>query len=172
VSKETYYSVKRDLLQCQKRPTTVSKETYYSDKRELPASDYPVSTSLRTCVDVVWPDPCEFVCKSERVGERERESERARGSLLCYLCVSLSGCVSMYVNVTHTHTHTYTHTHYSTSIHLNVQIGIFRSKLFHLGHCKERERGREGKGLGEEGEGESEQASERARERARKRETA
>ena len=26
VSKETYYSVKRDLLQCQKRPTTVSKE--------------------------------------------------------------------------------------------------------------------------------------------------
>jgi len=23
-SKETYYSVKRDLLQCQKRPTTVS----------------------------------------------------------------------------------------------------------------------------------------------------
>ena len=31
VSKETYYSVKRDLLQCQKRPT-VSKETYYSVK--------------------------------------------------------------------------------------------------------------------------------------------
>ena len=27
-SLETYYSVKRDLLQCQKRPTTVSKETY------------------------------------------------------------------------------------------------------------------------------------------------
>jgi len=34
VSKETY-SVKRDLLQCQKRPTTVSKETYYSVKRDL-----------------------------------------------------------------------------------------------------------------------------------------
>jgi hypothetical protein len=32
VSKETYYSVKRDLLQCQKRPTTVSKETYYSSE--------------------------------------------------------------------------------------------------------------------------------------------
>ena len=30
VSKKTYYSVKRDLIQCQKRPTTVSKETYYS----------------------------------------------------------------------------------------------------------------------------------------------
>ena len=29
VSKETYYSVKRDLLQCQKRPAAVSKETYY-----------------------------------------------------------------------------------------------------------------------------------------------
>ena len=35
VSKETYYSDKRDLLQCQKRPTTVSKETYYSVKRDL-----------------------------------------------------------------------------------------------------------------------------------------
>jgi hypothetical protein len=27
--------LKRDLLQCQKRPTTVSKETYYSVKRDL-----------------------------------------------------------------------------------------------------------------------------------------
>jgi len=35
MSKEPYYSVKRDLLQCQKRPTTVSKETYYSVKRDL-----------------------------------------------------------------------------------------------------------------------------------------
>jgi len=34
-TKETYYSVKRDLLQCQKRPTTVLKETYYSVKRDL-----------------------------------------------------------------------------------------------------------------------------------------
>ena len=34
VSKETYYNVKRDLLQCQKRPTTMSKETYYSVKRD------------------------------------------------------------------------------------------------------------------------------------------
>ena len=34
-SKETYYSVKRDLLQCQKGPTTVSKETYYNVKRDL-----------------------------------------------------------------------------------------------------------------------------------------
>jgi len=44
VSKETFYSVKRDLLQCfhrvipsfmcQKRPTTVSKETYYRVKRD------------------------------------------------------------------------------------------------------------------------------------------
>ena len=32
---ETYYIVKRDLLQCQKRPTTVSKETYYGVKRDL-----------------------------------------------------------------------------------------------------------------------------------------
>ena len=41
-SKETYYSVKRDLLECQKdllqrqkRSTIVSKETYYSVKRDL-----------------------------------------------------------------------------------------------------------------------------------------
>ncbi len=31
LASETYYSVKRDLLQCQKRPTTVSKETYYRE---------------------------------------------------------------------------------------------------------------------------------------------
>ena len=35
VSKETYYSVKRGLLQCQKRLITVSKETYYSVERDL-----------------------------------------------------------------------------------------------------------------------------------------
>ena len=29
------YSVKRDLLQCQKRPTIVSKETYTSVKTDL-----------------------------------------------------------------------------------------------------------------------------------------
>ena len=29
------FSVKRDLLHCQKRPITVSKETYYSVKRDL-----------------------------------------------------------------------------------------------------------------------------------------
>ena len=34
-AKETHYCVKRDLLQCQKRPTTVSKETHYSVKRDL-----------------------------------------------------------------------------------------------------------------------------------------
>ena len=34
-SKETCYSVIRDLLQCQKRPITVSKDTYYGVKREL-----------------------------------------------------------------------------------------------------------------------------------------
>ena len=35
VSKDTYYSVKRDQLLCQKRPITVSKETYYGVKRVL-----------------------------------------------------------------------------------------------------------------------------------------
>ena len=35
MSKETYYGVKRDLLQCPKRPVTVSKETYYNVKRDL-----------------------------------------------------------------------------------------------------------------------------------------
>ena len=34
-SKETYYTVKRDLLHCQKRPTKMSKETYYTVKRDL-----------------------------------------------------------------------------------------------------------------------------------------
>ncbi len=36
-SKETYYIVRRDLLQCQKKPITVSKETYHSVKRDKPS---------------------------------------------------------------------------------------------------------------------------------------
>jgi hypothetical protein len=48
VSKETYYSVKRDLLQCQKRPTTVSKETYYSVKRDLQCQKRPTTVSKET----------------------------------------------------------------------------------------------------------------------------
>ena len=38
-SRETYFSVKRDLLRCEKRPTTVSKETYYTqtESREIRA---------------------------------------------------------------------------------------------------------------------------------------
>ena len=35
VSKETYYTGKRDLLHRQKRPTTQAKETYYTGKRDL-----------------------------------------------------------------------------------------------------------------------------------------
>jgi hypothetical protein len=35
LSKETYYTVKRDLLYCQKRPTILSKETYHTLKRDL-----------------------------------------------------------------------------------------------------------------------------------------
>jgi hypothetical protein len=33
VSKETYYSVKRDLLQCQKRPTSVKRDLLQCQKR-------------------------------------------------------------------------------------------------------------------------------------------
>jgi hypothetical protein len=53
VSKESYYSVKRDLLQCQKRPTTVSKETYYSVKRELlQCQKRPITVSKETYYSV------------------------------------------------------------------------------------------------------------------------
>jgi len=53
LSKETYYSVKRDLLQCQKRPTTVSKETYYNVKRDLGAVPLWLSNIfLVTCIYV------------------------------------------------------------------------------------------------------------------------
>jgi hypothetical protein len=44
VSKETYYSVKRDLLHCQKRPITVSQETYYRVKRDILQSQKRPST--------------------------------------------------------------------------------------------------------------------------------
>jgi hypothetical protein len=51
VSKETYYSVKGDLLQCQRRPNTVSKETYYSVKRDLYVRRRP-RTACRDGIDV------------------------------------------------------------------------------------------------------------------------
>ena len=44
VSKETCYSVKRDLLHCQKRPITESKETYYRVKRDILQSQKRPST--------------------------------------------------------------------------------------------------------------------------------
>ncbi len=66
--KETYYSVKRDLLQCQKRPITkrpitVSKETYYKEtyysvKRDLlqcqkrPITKRPITVSKETYYSV------------------------------------------------------------------------------------------------------------------------
>jgi hypothetical protein len=55
LSKETYYSVNRDLLQCQKRPITVSKETYYllhCQKRPITVSKetyYSVKRDLLQC---------------------------------------------------------------------------------------------------------------------------
>ena len=51
MSKETYYSVKRDLLQCQKRPATVSKETCYSVKRDLLAC---MGHVLQKCVSLLF----------------------------------------------------------------------------------------------------------------------
>jgi len=76
----SYYSVKRDLLQCQKRPTTVSKETYleigvmedraeqlsyYSVKRDLKA---PSATSLARLapMSTLTSIPCmSFLMRSE-----------------------------------------------------------------------------------------------------------
>jgi hypothetical protein len=53
VSKETCYSVERDLLQCQKRPSTVSKETFYSVKRDLLlCRKRPATVSKETCYNV------------------------------------------------------------------------------------------------------------------------
>ena len=47
VSKETYYSLKGDLLQCQKRPTTVSKETYYIVKEDRGGSSARVEPGVQ-----------------------------------------------------------------------------------------------------------------------------
>ena len=67
VSKETYYSGKRDLLQWQKRPTTVSKETYYSGLLAIIAP--PVFASPRRfglqCVGVCV---CVCVCDDDERG--------------------------------------------------------------------------------------------------------
>ena len=53
--KETYYSVERDLLQCQKRPATVSKETCYSVERDLlQCRKRPTTVSKETCSCCCW----------------------------------------------------------------------------------------------------------------------
>ena len=53
VSKETYYNVKRDLLQCQQRPITMSKETYYIVKRDLlHCQKRPITVSKETYYNV------------------------------------------------------------------------------------------------------------------------
>jgi len=96
VSKETYYSVKRDLLQCQKRPTltltvilvnpcdlpqcqkrdllqcqkrptTVSKETYYSVKRALPAPQTLVESRTSLSKPRVKPASCFAAAPPPRV---------------------------------------------------------------------------------------------------------
>ena len=52
------YHVKRDLLQCQKRPTTVSKETYYSVKETY----YSVKRDLLQCQK--RPTTCAGTCRA------------------------------------------------------------------------------------------------------------
>ena len=53
MSKETYYSVKRDLLQCQKRPFTVSKETYKQPLNPRPCDQL---RTLRVVTDLFITD--------------------------------------------------------------------------------------------------------------------
>jgi hypothetical protein len=76
VSKETYYSVKRDPLQCQKRPITVSKETYYRDKRQT-FNQLRLATRLATNRGRVLLER-ERGREGGREGGRERERERER----------------------------------------------------------------------------------------------
>ena len=71
MSKETYYSVKRDILQCQKRPT---KETY-SVKRDLRcAPDTNSQTSVPWCVHCI-----NLTTESTYRDREKREKERGRG---------------------------------------------------------------------------------------------
>jgi hypothetical protein len=67
MSKETYYSVKRDLLECQKRPTIVSKETYSrvgpvsAARRSAPGMSYEeedTSNEEDTCMSYEEEDTC------------------------------------------------------------------------------------------------------------------
>jgi len=89
VSKETYYSVKRDLLHCQKRPTTVSKETYYSVKRDLLKRPTIVSKETYYSVkrDLLLTltsssSPAALRLSPESARERESERERAAQAAL------------------------------------------------------------------------------------------
>jgi hypothetical protein len=110
VSKETYYCVKRDLLQCQKRPTTVSKETYYSVKRDLQQGQKRPTT-------VTWHLPFPYTHTRIRIHIRE-------GSLDCVDCVHPAYTIphtERHTQETHTHTHTHLLSHSLTHTHRRTQ---------------------------------------------------
>jgi len=91
VSKETYYSVKRDLLQCQKRPTTVSKETYYSVKRDLlQCQKRPITEGMYVCKHIV---------ASKSVSKRARQTDPQRATGPCCVCVCVCVCMCVCVCV-------------------------------------------------------------------------
>jgi len=82
VSKETEYSVKRDLVQCQKRPSTVSKGTYYSVKRDLLQCKKRPTTYIQTNYSrTIYKNQCAAepdIVRSSRERGREGEGERGR----------------------------------------------------------------------------------------------
>ena len=84
MSKETYYSVKRDLLQRQKRPTTVSKETYYSVKRDLLHTDlFRVEEGVIEGVNFFFPCNVEKQ-KNKRRHESQDTDRPLRNRRGCY----------------------------------------------------------------------------------------
>jgi hypothetical protein len=112
-AEETYYSVKRDLLQCQKRPTTVSKETYYSVKRDLlQCQKRPTTPWARSLVET----------------NLRQESKATGKHIQTYVHTYI------YTHTTHhiqTYVHTYIHTHRDrrayTYIHTIIQIHTQRA---------------------------------------------
>jgi hypothetical protein len=81
----------RDLLQCQKRPTTVSKETYYSVKRDLlQCQKRPITEGMYVCKHIV---------ASKSVSKRARQTDPQRATGPCCVCVCVCVCMCVCVCV-------------------------------------------------------------------------
>jgi hypothetical protein len=107
VSKETYYSVKRDLLQCQKRPITWTRQRSSMARQRVPAST--PMPAYPSCGAYIYIYIYIYIC------------------MYMYMCVCMyvcmHVCVYMYIYM-HTYIHIYIYTYVCECVCVYIYIYI------------------------------------------------